>query len=94
MKERVYLEDLSIYGKITLKCILKTYDDRKRNGLFCNRVQALVGCCGKCNKPSASTHLGKLFDKLRNCQCSRSTVIRGVNGELLVKRPIYVKHIM
>jgi hypothetical protein len=59
MKKR----DLTMYEKIILNCILKTLDDRTRRiGLFQNRAQAMVGCCGKGNKPSASTQPRILFD--------------------------------
>ena len=65
-RERGFLEDLGVDGRIVLKCIFKKQDGRAWNAFIWMRTGTVAGCCEHGNEPSGSIICLECFDELRN----------------------------
>lgn len=61
MKERDYMEDLGVNGRIISRGIVKELKGRAQTGLLAEDRE-VTGCCEHCNEPSGSTKLWECLD--------------------------------
>jgi hypothetical protein len=69
VKERERLEELNVEGRIKLKCIFKTLNERAgENGVDSSGSGwgQVAGCCESGNEHSSSIKCGKFLGHLRN----------------------------
>jgi hypothetical protein len=62
VKETEHLEDLSIHGKITLKCIFKNWGGKEWTGVVWLSMGLVMAACDCGNVPSGSWKYGEPVD--------------------------------